>query len=298
MQRVDEQFIEKVKATDLRELDAVAIDTLWEPLMYEQQMAAARHQQYLKLAIEAKYEHSRERYAKTAEEFDARERELDALQVPFREVWEERNGWQRVFLVVNHDGHFHKERNCPTCFATTQFAWVPTLSDRTEDQIIAEVGPQACTVCWPNAPVHPAFIQGLKDKEAEEAAKAAKECPGSGKQALNADFRYATPRGTCPVCKRGITPTSRGKVRKHKTPLQEKIEEQDKRIAKETKTPAAFNRIHALALRVDAAIDLLDAEDPARAVVQAEWADQIKPLTAEVLGGLVKQRERRAKVAR
>lgn len=40
------------------------------------------------------------------------------------------NGWSRFFLVQNNGGHIHSSMNCSTCFPSTMFAWLPTVSGK------------------------------------------------------------------------------------------------------------------------------------------------------------------------
>ena len=80
--------------------------------------------------------------------------EIGEKQEPFRAIIDEANaeftrrgGWRRYFLVVNSNGHVHRERSCSTCYPTTQYAWLPALSDCNEAAMVAEYGSDACSVC-------------------------------------------------------------------------------------------------------------------------------------------------------
>lgn len=103
------------------------------------------------------------------------------------DIFTDRGGWTRAFLVDNAGGHVHSSQACSTCFPTTQFGWLTSLSGSTEDEIITAAGELACSVCYPNAPVEvtskPGTIrrtdQAARDeraaaKAARDAAKAAK----------------------------------------------------------------------------------------------------------------------------
>ena len=150
--------------------------------------------------------------AKYGEEAKAIEAEAD----PYEAEFEARGGWARYFWCQSDGGHIHRGRECPSIRPTTVLGWVPSFADRSVDDMIAEYGCSVCSKCYPQAPAHPAFIQARIDAEKAEAAKAATQCPGSGQQALHQDFRYYIARGQCPHCKAAVTPTSTGKVRKHK----------------------------------------------------------------------------------
>jgi hypothetical protein len=68
--------------------------------------------------------------------------------------WIRRGRWTRAFLVVTSGkGHVHKDMHCSTCFDTTQYAWLPELSGHDQDEIIVKAGSDACTICYPDAPV-------------------------------------------------------------------------------------------------------------------------------------------------
>lgn len=73
---------------------------------------------------------------------------------PFDEEFDRRGGWTRAFLVITKgSGHVHSSMRCSTCYATTEFQWLPDLSDHDETEIIEKAGERACTVCYPHAPV-------------------------------------------------------------------------------------------------------------------------------------------------
>lgn len=82
---------------------------------------------------------------------------LDAERVPVAAEVADLNsrytGWSRFFLVRNNGGHIHSSMNCSTCFASTLFGWLPTVSGKTEADAVTEFGPVLCTICFPSAPV-------------------------------------------------------------------------------------------------------------------------------------------------
>jgi hypothetical protein len=110
--------------------------------------------------------------------------------------------WSRFFLVQNHGGHIHKDMSCSTCFPTTLFGWLPTLSGLTERDAVEEHGPLLCSVCFPSAPVE--WTTGIVSEKAK--------CEGSGEYAQARGRRYAK----CPHCDEFISVTSGGKLRAHK----------------------------------------------------------------------------------
>ena len=93
--------------------------------------------------------------------------------------------WNRAWLVLNNNGHVHSSRACGTCFATTQFGWLPQLSGADEAYIVEQAGEAACTVCYPSAPVaslnqprrvfHKTEEEAQRAREERAAAKAERE---------------------------------------------------------------------------------------------------------------------------
>lgn len=90
-------------------------------------------------------------------------------------------GWTRAFLVINSNGHIHKDRSCSTCFVSTKYYWVTELSGDDENTIIEKAGEKACTVCYPDAPAdilrlksqieHPDNVRAREEREAKRLAK-------------------------------------------------------------------------------------------------------------------------------
>lgn len=190
-----------------------------------QRASAPRARQYEALKSARKYERAGANYARVAASkyeaaatYQEQAETIEAEAKPYEAEYKARGGWARYFWCQSDGGHIHRGRECPSIRPTTILAWVPAFADRTPADMIAEYGCSVCTKCYPEAPAHPAYIQAQIDAEKAQKAKDADLCPGSGQQALNADFRYYTPRGQCPHCKQAITPTSTGKVRKHKMP--------------------------------------------------------------------------------
>lgn len=77
---------------------------------------------------------------------------IEEAKEPFEAEFKELR-WSRFFLVTNNNGHIHSSMGCGTCFPTTRFAWLPTLSGLTEKEAVAEHGTILCSVCFPSAPV-------------------------------------------------------------------------------------------------------------------------------------------------
>jgi hypothetical protein len=118
---------------------------------------------------------------------------LAAEGAPYEAEFSRRGGWNRYFLVTNSNGHVHRGMNCSTCYPTTEYAWLPELSDCDEAAMVDEFGEKACTVCFPNAPTLPAFHgPGRRDRAAQEARAAEK----AGKAAEKAAKAITNPDGS------------------------------------------------------------------------------------------------------
>lgn len=110
---------------------------------------------------------------------------LDEEARPLNEEFERRGGWTRAFLATSTNGHIHSSRSCSTCRFTTTFYWFTDLSGHDEAEIVTKAGSDACTVCYPSAPVNdlkrPRSIFSDDEKAAQQArderaaAKAAKD---------------------------------------------------------------------------------------------------------------------------
>jgi len=62
--------------------------------------------------------------------------------------------WSRAFLATSANGHIHSSRDCSTCYMTTGFWWFIDLSGANEAEIVTKAGSDACTICYPTAPVN------------------------------------------------------------------------------------------------------------------------------------------------
>lgn len=141
---------------------------------------------------------------------------LDAER-PYSNEFENRGGWYRYYLVMNTNGHVHRETNCSTCFPTTRYGWLVNLSGCNEETMVDEYGETACTVCFPDAPSLAGWAASIARKEAE---KAATQCPEIWPLPSGAEsYRYSR-YGTCKCGAVGIALSSNGKLLKHQTPEQ------------------------------------------------------------------------------
>lgn len=171
-----------------------------------------------------------EEHAKVVE-FRAKVAEAAAARKAIGEHEANYTGWDRFYLVVSSAGHIHRSMNCSTCYDTTGYALIPSLSCATEAEAVALAGPNLCSVCYPAAPVADVggkITQALATiliEEGEEAFRAkiaenkAKRCAGSGKPAPPRDpsrFHGGSYYATCPDCNLVHPVTTTGKFRAHK----------------------------------------------------------------------------------
>lgn len=84
----------------------------------------------------------------------AQEEALRAEAAPLNAEFTRRGGWTRAFLAVTSKGHIHSSTDCSTCYASTQYFWFTDLSGHDEAEIVAKAGSDACTICYPSAPVN------------------------------------------------------------------------------------------------------------------------------------------------
>lgn len=109
--------------------------------------------------------------------------------VPYDAEFDRRGGWTRAFLVVTSGkGHIHRSMTCSTCYPTTEFAWLPDMSGSDEATIVTAAGADACTVCYPSAPVEtagPRTVFSAAEK-VDAATKAARDADRAEKRAAKA----------------------------------------------------------------------------------------------------------------
>ena len=115
---------------------------------------------------------------------------VESKATPLEEKWEQGGRWSRAFLVTNGNGHVHKNRNCSTCYFSTEFVWLPQYSGQSEELIVADAGKSACTVCFPSAPVdvlaRPSKIEDptKRQERAERAAEKEKKAKEAASKAI------------------------------------------------------------------------------------------------------------------
>lgn len=108
---------------------------------------------------------------------------------PHNAEFDRRGGWTRFFLVKNNNGHVHNSMSCTTCYADTDFAWLPEFSGQDEAGVVELAGKSACTVCFPSAPVDVLRRKSrieLPERKAARLEREAKAAAAAAKKAKNA----------------------------------------------------------------------------------------------------------------
>lgn len=111
-------------------------------------------------------------------------------QKPLDAEYVRRGRWTRSFMVLNNNGHAHRDMHCSTCYPTTRYGWLTDLSGKTEAEVIEALGSDACSTCYADAPVvkraRTAFA--LEEKEAQRAReqRAAEKAEREAKRAAKA----------------------------------------------------------------------------------------------------------------
>lgn len=156
-----------------------------------------------------------ERYSYLMERIDRLTPQIDAIlaeTAPFDAEFERRGQWRRFYLCNSDGGHVHY-RHCESLRPSTRIAWLPELSGGTEETMVAQFGPMACTKCFPSAPLMPGYADRAAEQAAALAAKHATRCAGSGQSVqVNYGARYSR----CPVCGVATGVSAYGKLRPHK----------------------------------------------------------------------------------
>lgn len=133
-----------------------------------------------------------EKYAAKAERYLAEYNAIMAECEPYDAEFDRRGGWTRAFLVLNAGGHLHRDMKCSTCRWNTRYGWLPEESGKDEAEIVDGAGADACTVCYPTAPVvslsRPRRTLHRTEVEAQAARdeRAAKKAEAEAKKAAKA----------------------------------------------------------------------------------------------------------------
>lgn len=175
--------LEKAKARTRHELDGLANQIYWEAGATATRDRRGRIQSWslsfteaCDALMEAGKFNTLDKYEELSQTFD---NQADAI-AELREIYLQHR-WSRFYVVDNSNGHIHSSTGCTTCYPTTVFRWVTSLSGQTEAEAVAELGEILCSVCFPSAPVawregeSKATKEARAEREAKKAARAAKK---------------------------------------------------------------------------------------------------------------------------
>lgn len=104
-----------------------------------------------------------------------------------------RGGWSRYFRVVTSgEGHVHSSMSCSSCYPTTRYNWLPTLSGKGELEAVDDYGSEMCSHCFPNVLSHPSYKTRGRLAEDVIAARAAEKAE---RQAAKEAKSITSPQG-------------------------------------------------------------------------------------------------------
>jgi hypothetical protein len=96
--------------------------------------------------------------------------------------FDRRGGWTRYYLVLNSNGHVHSSTHCPSCFPTTQYAWLVEQSGMTPEALVELAGESACTDCFPWAPVNTLRRHSVLEAPERRAARLVREAEKAARE--------------------------------------------------------------------------------------------------------------------
>jgi hypothetical protein len=130
-------------------------------------------------------------YTRSLEDATTKMAAAKAAAAPLEAEYTRRGGWTRFYMVMNAGGHLHASTYCSTCRYTTAFSWLPEYSGQDEAGVVDLAGEDACTVCFPTAPVNQQsrLPFRVKDRAEKEAAATEREAKRQVKlaKAINVD---------------------------------------------------------------------------------------------------------------
>lgn len=98
--------------------------------------------------------HRRLTFAAQIDSTTSTRRDLAELEAKISELeyeFDRRQGWARYYLVSGTSGHLHAVTTCSSCSETTSFDLRADLSGLPADEMLAIVGPTACSICFPSS---------------------------------------------------------------------------------------------------------------------------------------------------
>jgi hypothetical protein len=122
------------------------------------------------------------KYTSQIAELGDRRAEMSTRVGELHSEFRRRGGWTRYYLVDANNGHVHSSVSCSSCYLSTRYYWLTSESGRTAEDVVEQARAQACTVCFPWAPVTeqqgsyrtPSQAEADAKREVLEAKRAAK----------------------------------------------------------------------------------------------------------------------------
>lgn len=139
-------------------------------------------------------EQSLERKQASLAALDAQVDALEDEAAPLEAEYRRRGRWARYFRVITSgEGHVHSSMNCRTCYPTTIYTWLPTLSGQGEDEAVSDYGSEMCSICFPSVTTHPSYQTRGRIAEERQAELAAERV---ARAAVKAEKAITAPDGS------------------------------------------------------------------------------------------------------
>jgi hypothetical protein len=176
------------------------IDTHYAPIWHryltaaQARLAAGRIVSKLAGSTNSTQARRREQARRDIHKADAVITELGSQIDRYNVAWIGRGGWPQVWLCTSSDnGHFHRDRHCGSLRWNSEIGLIPVFSGLTEAEIVEAIGSDACTRCYPDAPVDKPSTVGplFEQRQADAAARAEREAELAVKRAT-ADAKAIT----------------------------------------------------------------------------------------------------------
>lgn len=134
------------------------------------------------------------RREQAVEESEAKLEALIDETAPYEREHARRGGWSRYFRVITSgEGHVHASMSCHSCYPTTTYVWLPSLSGQGEEEAVDEYGSEMCSHCFPSVLSHPRYQSRGRVAEAAAAARAAERAE---REAVKAAKAITSPDGS------------------------------------------------------------------------------------------------------
>lgn len=166
-----------MSAIDLTTATPAQVDEAWaEAMAPAYRIDATLSEARASLRRYQKWNQTPDRLVERIMELEAQLFEAREAGEPFDAEYERRGGWTRYLLVANANGHVHRSPgSCSTLHPTTLVQPIFALSGATVDEVIAQLGTTACSVCFPSAPVETRADRERKSAAAKAARDAERE---------------------------------------------------------------------------------------------------------------------------